>query len=226
MYIKKQKELKTFLPTFIISFCRFNIRILSFGQFLSYASTILSFSELWRHFVLWSQSCDCDCDHRHCDHNPQNAIQAFMFSLAGIPLSLWSSAFHQLEVAGVTKRCQKSVQWHIFDSTEHIVTWQMWQCAIKWQSDIFFSQSCDNLDMTRDFHPSLAKLSPQSLLKHPWTIKKGKAPNILEKPYFCPLFYFCWWERMCGGNWIGLIGACLTFSRCHIFRFIWYKITA
>ena len=31
---------------------------------------------------------------------------------------------------------------------------------------------------------------------------------------------------MCGGNWIGLIGACLTFSRCHIFRFIWYKITA
>ena len=137
MYIKKQKELKTFLPTFIISFCRFNIRILSFGQFLSCASTILSFSELWRHFVLWSQSCDCDCDHRHCDHNPQNAIQAFMFSLAGIPLSLWSSAFHQLEVAGVTKRCQKSVQWHIFDSTEHIVTWQMWQCAIKWQSDMF-----------------------------------------------------------------------------------------
>jgi len=52
-----------------------------------------------------------------------------------------------------------------------------------------FSQSCDNLDMTRDFHPSLAKLSPQSLLKHPWT-KKGKAPNILEKPYFCPLFFF------------------------------------
>ena len=137
MYIKKQKELKTFLPTFIISFCRFNIRILSFGQFLSCASTILSFSELWRHFV-WS-----------CDHNPVIVIVItgivitirrmqfkLMFSLAGIPLSLWSSAFHQLEVAGVTKRCQKSVQWHIFDSTEHIVTWQMWQCAIKWQSDM------------------------------------------------------------------------------------------
>ena len=137
MYIKKQKELKTFLPTFIISFCRFNIRILSFGQFFSCASTILSFSELWRHFV-WS-----------CDHNPVIVIVItgivitirrmqfkLMFSLAGIPLSLWSSAFHQLEVAGVTKRCQKSVQWHIFDSTEHIVTWQMWQCAIKWQSDM------------------------------------------------------------------------------------------
>ena len=135
MYIKKQKELKTFLPTFIISFCRFNIRILSFGQLLSYASTIcegiLSFGPvitilwlwLWSQ-ALWSQSAEC---------NSSFYVQSRRHPI----ITLWSSAFHQLEVAGVTKRCQKSVQWHIFDSTEHIVTWQMWQCAIKWQSDMF-----------------------------------------------------------------------------------------
>ena len=138
MYIKKQKELKTFLPTFIYLFadltseyCRSasylvappqschsqNCEGILFGPVI----TIL-WLWLWSQ-ALWSQSAEC---------NSSFYVQSRRHPI----ITLWSSAFHQLEVAGVTKRCQKSVQWHIFDSTEHIVTWQMWQCAIKWQSDM------------------------------------------------------------------------------------------
>ena len=179
MYIKKQKELKTFLPTFIISFCRFNIRILSFGQFFSCASTILSFSELWRHFV-WS-----------CDHNPVFVILitgCIVITIRRMQFKLLCSvspaSHYHTVIIGFPSirggRCHKKVS-KISSMTYiwfhgaycHLTDVTMCYQVTKWH---VFSQSCDNLDMTRDFHPSLAKLSPQSLLKHPWTKKKERPP--------------------------------------------------
>ena len=227
MYIKKQKELKTFLPTFIYLFADLT------SEYCRSAS----------YSVAPPQSCHSqNCEGiLSCDHNP-----VFVIVITGIVITIRRMQFKLLcsvspashyhtVIIGFPSirdsgRCHKKVSkissmTYIWFHGAHCHLTDVTMCyqVTKWH---VFSQRCDNLDMTRDFHPSLAKLSPQSLLKHPWTIKKGKAPNILEKPYFCPLFYFCWWERMCGGNWIGLIGACLTFSWCHIFRFIWYEITA
>ena len=164
---------------------------------------------LWSQ-ALWSQSAECNSS-----FYVQSRRHPIITVIIGFPSIRDSGRCHKKvsKISSMTYIWFHGAHCHLTDVT-------MCYQVTKWH---VYSQSCDNLDMTRDFHPSLAKLSPQSLLKHPWTIKKGKAPDILEKPYFCPLFYFCWWERMCGGNWIGLIGACLTFSWCHIFyiHLIW-----
>ena len=139
MYIKKAKRVENFSANVHISFCRFNIRILSFGQLLSCASTILSFSELWRHFV-WS-----------CDHNPVIVIviTGIVITIRRMQFKLLCSvspaSHYHTVIIGFPSirggRCHKKVSkissmTYIWFHGAYCHSWQMWQCAIKWQSDM------------------------------------------------------------------------------------------
>ena len=201
MYIKKQKELKTFLPTFIYLFadltseyCRSasysvappqscqNCEGILFCPVITILWLRLWSQALWSQ-ALWSQSAECNSS-----FYVQSRRHPIITVIIGFP-SIRGGRCHKKvsKISSMTYIWFHGAYCHLTDVT-------MCYQVTKWH---FFSQSCDNLDMTRDFHPSLAKLSPQSLLKHPWTIKKRKGPQYLRKALFLPLFFFFADERGC-----------------------------
>lgn len=156
------------------------------------------------------------CDHSDHNHSPSPVITIEYFH-------------HQLPINWIwqiTKRASKitSVQWHISDVTSCQMLGRLWQSGYDSRFFIRPPQTCQPAPIVSSNPPWLIgdkenmdclKQASQSFRK----VFKQKMP-----------YFFCWWERMCGSNWISLVGACQTFSHHHIIirflqirLFIWCK---